>query len=706
MSMTMDDPFYQYVAGLAVGSAGARMPCPLDKTEIDVVIDGGFATVETSRTFRNHEQIAIEAVLTFPVPIDAVMHDLAVTIDGRRLKGKAIARNAARESYEQAIDDGKTAILHEEVLRGVHTISVAQLVPGKACTVTSSFSTVLARGESGNLLLRIPTTVGEVYGRLPLNPADDIVTGGRPQKATLRVTTMGGSAHVIGENLAATGDALEGIVDLGHAIDIALVASGASKLAGVSADGRGVSLVFVDRPSLAAALDLAVVFDRSGSTGGAVRGDRRDATVWSAMRDALGHAFAALGARDTITLYQFDDSVQRVGRTREMPAPRLLDRLSPPGGGTEIGIAIEHALAHGHKDVLVLTDGRSGALDVHGLARRGARISALLVGPASLEAMIGHLASLTGGQLACASGADARDHLPPLLEALRAPPAPAPKASCDNLPDQLSAVRSGRSFNLTWGTAAAEAGDAKIARGLGAYAAALALSTLTQDAAMATAIAHNLTTHLTSLLVVDETGEAQDGIPAMRKVALPEPYAAAAPCAAPVPPPMATALRRPSEWRASFLLEPRQRPSSACASRSVGAYTPPPAPAAHVAPVVVIGSSARQIDWDKCGHQLARGDIHALSHDQQALLIAVAKQDDVRELARNAALDPLIVAVAIVALGASDSRTAKRVVRTVAAKVDPDKLLVVFRRLQGEEAPTALGQLWGRLRGSDTRPRA
>src|SRR5262249_8938437 len=50
-----------------------KHPIPLTATRIDVTIRGGLACVTTERTFRNAEQLSIEATMTFPVPVDATL---------------------------------------------------------------------------------------------------------------------------------------------------------------------------------------------------------------------------------------------------------------------------------------------------------------------------------------------------------------------------------------------------------------------------------------------------------------------------------------------------------------------------------------------------------------------------------------------------------------------------------------------------------
>ena len=112
-------------------STRAGHPIPLVSTRFDVEIDGGLATVVTKRVFHNDEAESIEATITFPVPVHAVLFDLEARIDGRVVKAHAQRRRQAREAYEDAIERGKAAVLHEEVLRGVHMLSVAHLGPAR-----------------------------------------------------------------------------------------------------------------------------------------------------------------------------------------------------------------------------------------------------------------------------------------------------------------------------------------------------------------------------------------------------------------------------------------------------------------------------------------------------------------------------------------------------------------------------------------------
>src|SRR5688572_7674767 len=104
------DPLAIYLAGALRGAS--RRPIPLVSTTFDVTVEGGLAIVATRRVFRNVEEESIEATITFPAPVHATLFELEARVDGRVLKARARQRTQAREVYEQAIERGKTAVLH------------------------------------------------------------------------------------------------------------------------------------------------------------------------------------------------------------------------------------------------------------------------------------------------------------------------------------------------------------------------------------------------------------------------------------------------------------------------------------------------------------------------------------------------------------------------------------------------------------------
>ena len=133
--------------------------------------------------------------------------------------------------------------------------------------------------------------------------------------------------------------------------------------------------------------------------------------------------------------------------------------MAPPAGGTEIGGALGYVFEKTDPcDVLLITDGKSYALDVHDLAQEGRRVFVVLVGEDSLEANVGHLAALTGGDIYFSFGADVGSALHAALQGLRTkraireqgPPAEA------QFPESVCAIRGNMRIRAAWSGEPAE----------------------------------------------------------------------------------------------------------------------------------------------------------------------------------------------------------------------------------------------------------
>lgn len=488
-------------------------PMPLQHTDIHVAIAGGLATARTTRRFANTESVPIEVIMTFPVGFDAVVTGLSVMVDGRRLIGTAQARQDARSTYEDAIDRGKLAVLHDEVLRGVHMVSVAQLVPGQEIAVECECVVPLTlTGRDG--MVRLPQTVGQLYGASPLMPADDLVTGhGVTHHAALTVT---GADAVLADRPLQAGRAVA--IALDRAIELRIPDAGFAPVTGMAADGRRVSLRFQPQVTGEQPLDLAVLVDRSGSTSS--RAGLGDQSIWSAISAGLAQTFDMLHDTDRIVLWQFDDRCDFLGAASGRSAARLVHKLGKPNTGTELGKAVTKLISHGARDILVLTDGQTWAGVVDDLAGSDCRISAVLVGAGSLDANIGHLVTLTGGQIYYAPGDDVAAALGSALMAARVPGTAAQGRSEWGRPLHVTCQRGGVTIAADWTQTASPAPTDAIGR----FAAALALPLLAPPDSLTLALDHGLCTHATSLVLVDEAGVATNLVPETRKVPLSQPH--------------------------------------------------------------------------------------------------------------------------------------------------------------------------------------
>ncbi|MGE3873439.1 MAG: VIT domain-containing protein [Parvibaculaceae bacterium] len=634
---------------------GAPHPVPLIATHFSVIIEGGLAIVSTRRVFRNVEASPIEATLTFPMPVHATLFDLVVKIGDRELHARSQSRNRARTTYEDAIDRGKSAVLHEEVLRGIHMLSVANIPAGETIEVKTRWVTTLTViASTGHL--RIPVTVGDVYGRSPLAESDDLKTGGKAPSGTLEVHAPDAQVSFAGGPL----DNGKTSLTLDRPIDLIVERWRSGPVMGMGADGRAITLTLQPAPDHPSPLSIAILVDHSGSMQ-----ERASAGPHAGAMTKHDHVVTALrlladrlSAEDMIDLWEFDDHARRIGSGK---LGHLLPQLSPPAGGTEIGNALARAMGESAANgILLITDGKSHALSVHGLARMGRRISVVLVGEDSLEANVGYLAALTGGDIFVCGGADIGDVLGAALKSLR----------YSGGASATAFRRSGMMVTIGHDTSRATAEHGVQGRAVAAAAAGFLLPTLPQAEATALAEREGIVSHLTSLVLVDEEGATQTELPGQRPVALPRP-ATAQPCA---PPPPAAACPGASPRAMSAPAQVRPRSASPQTGRRVltGLKDAVTRFAKRERPITAL--RAQGIDWASDPGRLMAGDLSGLSDDARDALLAMARKGGIKGAAATLGITPLLLVIALLALeaGRSGNRAAARIAHKVLGHLDDD----------------------------------
>lgn len=508
-------------------TAREALPIPLKSTAYDIDIHSGMAVVRLVRTFRNDEKRPIEATITFPVPFDAAVTKIETKVGDRVLTGKAQAKAAARQTYEDAIDSGKPAVLHEELLRGLHMLSVANVAPGVEIEVAATFVAPLAL-SGGNGRLRIPVTVGQIYGELPLVESDAILIGGPVEAAEITVRAASGSFFVNGS----APDGCKASVKLDRPVEITVVGLYSDKLAvlsGRASDGRAVAVSFAPASAKDSVLDIDVLLDVSGSMTERVESNPEgNSTKWDAVKSGLKAASGTvLKDSDRAVVWTFANSCIRHGETRGGKLSAFVEALPFISGGTELPGAISKVVASRREtNVLLVTDGKSGLkIDVQAAVATGARFTVVLVGEDSLESSVGYLAAMTGGQMFIAAGADVHHAVSAAVASMRA--VGSPVIPVNGVPAALSRTLAGTEIAVEWSKAKKSAPERSgLAAAVGAFAAHLAIQGMTESEAAAFAEAEGLVCHLTSIVLVDDAAEAVDGIPATRKVPLAQPATA------------------------------------------------------------------------------------------------------------------------------------------------------------------------------------
>ena len=302
-------------------------------------------------------------------------------------------------------------------------------------------------------------------------------------------------------------------------------------------------------------------------------------------------------------------------------------------------------------------------------------IAVVLIGEDSLEANVGHLAALTGGNIFVA-GADPLDLAGSIAAAFSAFRC-LPERSA-RIKGRLRQVKGGRGnaiIHARWLPRNEEVNQTLFSRGVAALAASLALPALNEKAATELAQTEGLVTHLTSLVLVGEAGEVQDGLPATRKIPVPTPQdrILGAPDAA-----LSRALRFRSRSRALhfffqddadtfFQDDADNLPDRVVHSQRV--RKPARSVEAHVGPLcapVGIAALALGSDWAVRPNQLIAGDLSGIDLDFAKIIKRHAELPDVISMARELGIDAVALVIALVARSCgSRIRAAARVARAI-----------------------------------------
>jgi Ca-activated chloride channel family protein len=450
------------------GVRGERVA--LANASVSVALHDLLAEVTMRQCYRNEEPVNIEAVYTFPLPLDAVLLELEVELGGRVLKGMVVEKKAAEERFEDAVAEGDAAVMLEQLEPGIYTMNVGNLLQGETLTVKFSYS-ILYRWVGEKLRISLPTTIADRYGDSPHEPHQTPESSlavenhfslqmeifGSLRDAQFTCPSHPVSLSRLTDRVVVGFQQKQAAMDRDFVFNVkALKASRSFSICG--GDGDGLAAVASFQPFFPGLhrlrpLNLAIVVDCSGS----MQGDSIEQT-----RKALGGILEALQPFDRVGLIAFGSSTHALWDRLAPCTPancevarNFAQQLDANMGGTEIGRALQAAYQvlcdTGGAEILLVTDGEVSKWQpvVQDAKGPGHRIFTVGVGNAVSEAFVRELAARTGG--ACELVAPREDMAERIIrhfERMRAPRARRvlvhwPKGAADIAPSALGAVFDG-----------------------------------------------------------------------------------------------------------------------------------------------------------------------------------------------------------------------------------------------------------------------
>jgi Ca-activated chloride channel family protein len=163
---------------------GRMPPAPvLQSLRAEGTVHGLLLEMRVEHTYVNPGTGNIEAVYTFPLPVDAVLLGLEFELGGRTLQGRVVASGDAEEQYEVTLEKGDSAVMLERAADGVYTASVGNLLAREQAVVRIRYAQLLSFC-SGQVRITVPNVIAPRYGdalaarlRLHQVPMHDVCIG-------------------------------------------------------------------------------------------------------------------------------------------------------------------------------------------------------------------------------------------------------------------------------------------------------------------------------------------------------------------------------------------------------------------------------------------------------------------------------------------------------------------------------------------------
>jgi Ca-activated chloride channel family protein len=143
---------------------------PLKDTRVDIAITGVIADVTVRQIYENRGQRPIHARYVFPGSTRAAVYGMTMTVGDVRIVAKIKEREQAKQEFETAKREGKSASLLEQSRPNVFTMNVANVLPGDTIAVELKYTELLVPTD-GVYEFTYPTVVGPRYSSTPESTA-------------------------------------------------------------------------------------------------------------------------------------------------------------------------------------------------------------------------------------------------------------------------------------------------------------------------------------------------------------------------------------------------------------------------------------------------------------------------------------------------------------------------------------------------------
>jgi Ca-activated chloride channel homolog len=135
---------------------------PLKDTRVEIAVSGVIADVKVIQAYRNEGSRPINATYMFPASTRAAVYGMRMRIGDDLIVAQIKEREKARNEFEEAKKEGKSASLLEQERPNVFSMNLANLMPGEQVEIELRYTELLVPTD-GVYEVVYPTVVGPRY---------------------------------------------------------------------------------------------------------------------------------------------------------------------------------------------------------------------------------------------------------------------------------------------------------------------------------------------------------------------------------------------------------------------------------------------------------------------------------------------------------------------------------------------------------------
>ncbi len=143
---------------------------PLKDTRVQIDVSGVIADVKVAQIYRNEGSRPINARYVFPASTRAAVYAMRMRIGDQVIVAKIKEREKAKQEFEKAKQEGKSASLLEQNRPNVFSMNLANLMPGDQVEIELRYTELLVPTD-GVYEVVFPTVVGPRYSSQPESTA-------------------------------------------------------------------------------------------------------------------------------------------------------------------------------------------------------------------------------------------------------------------------------------------------------------------------------------------------------------------------------------------------------------------------------------------------------------------------------------------------------------------------------------------------------